>query len=140
MCALLFTSLFSTSWLRPFFSLCAPYSTLPCSWLWPFSISTPMWRLPDMCIPYTYLYNVVGGDCCPHFVFTPRILRVTWVSKPLLTLPLLFITITRHYHYTTLHNLPTLPLLSLQPEQCDAMTHIPTTIPGANPYGRSCRN
>src|SRR5258706_305289 len=29
------------------------YSTLPYSWLWPYSISTPMWRLPDMCIPYT---------------------------------------------------------------------------------------
>src|SRR5258706_12398377 len=27
-----------------------------------------------------YLYNVVGGDCDPHFVFTPRKLRVTWVS------------------------------------------------------------
>src|SRR5258706_14880658 len=41
-----------------------------------------------------YLYNVVGGDCGPHFVFTPRILRVTWVSKSLLTLPLPSITIT----------------------------------------------
>src|SRR5258706_7971823 len=27
-----------------------------------------------------YLYNVVGGDCDPHFVFTSRKLRVTWVS------------------------------------------------------------
>src|SRR5258706_10782072 len=48
-------------------TLCAPYSTLPYSllysmgtystrpysWLWPYSISTLMWRLPDMCIPYT---------------------------------------------------------------------------------------
>src|SRR5258706_6085716 len=59
-----------------------------------------------------YLYNVVDGDCDPHFVFTPRILRVTWVSKSLLTLPLLSITSTRHYHYTTLLDLPTLPLLS----------------------------
>src|SRR5258706_9536110 len=53
-----------------------------------------------------YLYNVVSGDCGPHFVFTPRILRVTWVSKPLLTLPLPTITTTRHYHYSTLHDLP----------------------------------
>src|SRR5258706_3377277 len=60
-----------------------------------------------------YLYNVVSGDCGPHFVFTPRILRVTWVSKSLLTLPLHSITTTRHYHYLTLHDLPTLPLLSL---------------------------
>src|SRR5258706_8015760 len=61
-----------------------------------------------------YLYNVVGGDCGPHFVFTPRILRVTWVSKPLLTLPLLDIISTRHYPYSTLHDLPTLLLLSPQ--------------------------
>src|SRR5258706_2028898 len=61
-----------------------------------------------------YLYNVVGGDCGPHFVFTPRILRVTWVSKSLLTLPLLDIISTRLYLYSTLHILPTLPLLSPQ--------------------------
>ena len=61
-----------------------------------------------------YLYNVVSGDCDPHFVFAPRKLRVTWVSKSLLTLPLPSITTTRHYHYTTLLYLPTLPLLSPQ--------------------------
>src|SRR5258706_49746 len=59
-----------------------------------------------------YLYNVVSGDCDPHFVFTPRILRVTWVSNSLLTLPLHSITTTRHYLYSTLLDLPTLPLLS----------------------------
>src|SRR5258706_13474029 len=52
-CALLYTTLFSTSGLRPCFTLCAPYSTRPYSWLRPYSISPPMWRLPDMCIPYT---------------------------------------------------------------------------------------
>src|SRR5258706_16389182 len=61
-----------------------------------------------------YLYNVVSGDCGPHFVFTPQILRVTWVSKSLLTLPLLNIISTQHYPYSTLHDLPTLLLLSLQ--------------------------
>src|SRR5258706_874409 len=61
-----------------------------------------------------YLYNVVGGDCGPHFVFTPRILPVTWASKSLLTLPLLDIIITQHYPYSTLHDLPTLLLLSPQ--------------------------
>jgi len=30
-----------------------PYSTLPYSWLQSYSISMPMWRLTDMCIPYT---------------------------------------------------------------------------------------
>src|SRR5258706_7001244 len=61
-----------------------------------------------------YLYNVVGVDCGLHFVFTPRILRVTWVSKSLLTLPLLNTISTQLYLYSTLHDLPTLPLLSLQ--------------------------
>src|SRR5258706_6787575 len=61
-----------------------------------------------------YLYNVVSGDCDPHFVFTPRKLRVTWVSKSLLTLPLLSIITTRQYNYTTILYLPTLPLLSPQ--------------------------
>jgi len=56
---------------------------------------------------------VVSGDCGPHFVFTPRILRVTWVSKSLLTLPLLDIISTWLYLYSTLHILPTLLLLSL---------------------------
>src|SRR5258706_3295864 len=115
-------------------TLCVPYSTLPYSLLWGCSPTLLYVRLtlhnPILGCGHTlslrrcgdclirvflilYLYNVVSGDCGPHFVFTPRILRVTWVSKPLLTLPLLFITTTRHYHYMTLHNLPTLPLLSL---------------------------
>src|SRR5258706_49745 len=66
-CAYLLPHLFSTLGLRPYLTLCVPYSTLPYSllysmgtystrpysWLRPYSISTPMWRLPDMCIPYT---------------------------------------------------------------------------------------
>src|SRR5258706_3309014 len=67
MCALLYTTLFSTLAAAILFTLCVPYSTLPYSllysmgaystrpysWLRPYSISTPMCRLPDMCIPYT---------------------------------------------------------------------------------------
>src|SRR5258706_6480187 len=108
MCALLYTTLFSTL-LYVGLTLCDPI--LGCGH------TLSLRRCGDCLICVfliLYLYNVVSGDCDPHFVFTPRILRVTWVSKPLLTLPLLFITTTRHYHYTTLHNLPTLSLLSLQ--------------------------
>src|SRR5258706_9765594 len=115
-------------------TLCAPYSTLPYSLLLGcgpellyvcLTLHDPILgcghtlslrRCGDCLICVfliLYLYNVVGGDCGPHFVFTPRILHVTWVSKPLLTLPLPSITTTRHYHYSTLHDLPTLPLLSL---------------------------
>ena len=116
-------------------TLCVPYSTLPYSLLLGCGPALLYVRLtlhdPILGCGHTlslrrcgdclicvflilYLYNVVSGDCDPHFVFTPRILRVTWVSKSLLTLPLLFIITTRHYHYSTLHYLPTLPLLSLQ--------------------------
>src|SRR5258706_10166779 len=105
MCALLYTTLFSTL-LYVGLTLCDPI--LGCGH------TLSLRRCGDCLICVfliLYLYNVVSGDCDPHFVFTPRILRVTWVSKPLLTLPLLFITTTRHYHYTTLHYLPTLPLL-----------------------------
>src|SRR5258706_6356206 len=133
MCALLYTTLFFTSGLRPCFTLCAPYSTLPYSLLLGCGPALLYVRLtlhyPVLGCGHTlslrrcgdclicvflilYLYNVVGGDCDPHFVFTPRILCVTWVSEYLLTLPLLAITSTRLYHYTTLHILPTLPLLS----------------------------
>src|SRR5258706_2775379 len=113
-------------------TLCVPYSTLPYSLLLgcgpallyvcltlhdPIlgcSHTLSLRRCGDCLICVfliLYLYNVVSGDCGPHFVFAPRILRVTWVSKSL-TLPLLFIITTRHYHYSTLHYLPTLPLLS----------------------------
>src|SRR5258706_816149 len=113
-------------------TLCVPYSTLPYSLLWGcghtllyvhLTLHDPILgcghtlslRQCGNCLICVflilYLYNVVGGDCDPHFVFTPRILRVTWVSKPLLTLPLPSIITTRHYHYSTLHDLPTLPLL-----------------------------
>jgi len=115
-------------------TLCAPYSTLPYSLLLGcgpellyvcLTLHDPILgcghtlslrRCGDCLICVfliLYLYNVVGGDCGPHFVFTPRILHVTWVSKSLLTLPLPSITTTRHYLYSTLHDLPTLPLLSL---------------------------
>src|SRR5258708_2636269 len=116
-------------------TLCVPYSTLPYSLLLGCGPALLYGRLtlhdPILGCSHTlslrrcgdclicvflilYLYNVVSGDCGPHFVFTPRILCVTWVSKPLLTLPLPSITTTRHYHYSTLHDLPTLPLLSPQ--------------------------
>src|SRR5258706_15731025 len=114
MCALLYTTLFSTLGLRPYSTLCASYSTRPYSWLRPYSISCRCGDCLICVFLILYLYNVVSGDCGPHFVFTPRILCVTWVSKPLLTLPLPSITTTRHYHYSTLHDLPTLPLLSPQ--------------------------
>src|SRR5258706_15336415 len=124
MCALLYTTLFFTSGLRPCFTLCAPYSTLPYSLLLGCGPALLYVRLTLslrrcgnclICVfLILYLYNVVSGVCGPHFVFTPRILRVTWVSISLLTLPLLFIITPRHYHYSTLHNLPTLLLLSLQ--------------------------
>src|SRR5258706_8240173 len=90
-------------------TLCAPYSTLPysllysmCALLYTTLFSTLLYvRLtlhdPILGCGHTlslrrcgdclicvflilYLYNVVSGDCDPHFVFTPRILRVTWVS------------------------------------------------------------
>src|SRR5258706_6878476 len=114
-------------------TLCVPYSTLPYSLLWGCGPTLLCVRLtlhdPILGCGHTlslrrcgdclvcvflmlYLYNVVSGHCDPHFVFTPRILRVTWVSKSLLTLPLLFIITTRHYHYSTLHYLPTLLLLA----------------------------
>src|SRR5258706_13774844 len=91
-------------------TLCVPYSTLPYSLLWGCGPTLLYVRLTlhypilgcghtlslrqcGHCLIYVflilYLYNVVSGDCGPHFVFTPRILRVTWVSKSLLTLPLL---------------------------------------------------
>ena len=116
-------------------TLCVPYSTLPYSLLWGCGPTLLYVRLtlhdPILGCGHTlslrrcgdclicvflilYLYNVVSGDCDPHFVFAPRKLRVTWVSKSLLTLPLPSITTTRHYHYTTLLYLPTLPLLSPQ--------------------------
>src|SRR5258706_12920249 len=114
-------------------TLCVPYSTLPYSLLWGCGPTLLYVRLtlhyPILGCSHTlslrrcgdclicvflilYLYNVVGGDCSPHFVFTPQILCVTWVSKSLLTLPLLDIISTRLYLYSTLHILPTLPLLS----------------------------
>src|SRR5258706_13766450 len=115
MCALLYTTLFSTSWLRPYsllyVCLTLHYPILGCGH------TLSLRRCGDCLICVfliLYLYNVVGGDCGPHFVFTPRILCVTWVIKSLLTLPLHSITTTRHYHYSTLHDLPTLPLLSPQ--------------------------
>src|SRR5258706_1827701 len=115
-------------------TLCVPYSTLPYSLLLGCSPALLYVRLtlhdPILGCGHTlslrrcgdclirvflilYLYNVVSGDCGPHFVFTPRILCVTWVSKSLLTLPLLNTISTRLYLYSTLHILPTLPLLSL---------------------------
>src|SRR5258706_15154440 len=104
-------------------TLCVPYSTLPYSLLLGCGPALLYVRLTLslrrcgnclICVfLILYLYNVVSGDCGPHFVFTPRILRVTWGSISLLTLPLLFIITTLHYHYSTLHNLPTLLLLSL---------------------------
>src|SRR5258706_15847057 len=115
MCALLYTTLFSTLAAAILSTLCVPYSTLPYSLLWlrPFSLLYVRLTLHDPILYSTlcgltlhdpilgcghtlslrqcgdclicvflilYLYNVVGGDCDPHFVFTPRILRVTWVS------------------------------------------------------------
>src|SRR5258706_2882841 len=120
-------------------TLCVPYSTLPYSLLLGCGPALLYVRLtlhdPILGCGHTlslrrcgdclicvflilYLYNVVSGDCGPHFVFTPRILRVTWVSKSLLTLPLLDIISTRLYLYLTLHILPTLLLLSLHHGGC----------------------
>src|SRR5258706_15183158 len=96
MCALLYTTLFSTL-LYVGLTLCDPI--LGCGH------TLSLRRCGDCLICVfliLYLYNVVSGDCDPHFVFTPRILRVTWVSEYLLTLPLLDITSTRLYHYSTL--------------------------------------
>src|SRR5260370_995037 len=94
---------------------CVPYSTIPYSLLWGcgptllyvhLTLHDPilgcghtlsLHRCGDCLICVfliLYLYNVVGGDCGPHFVFTPRILHVTCVSKSLLTLPLLVIITT----------------------------------------------
>src|SRR5258706_11608897 len=129
MCALLYTTLFSTLAAAILSTLCVPYSTLPYSLLWlrPFSLLYVRLTLHDPILYSTlcgltlhdpilystlcgltlhdpilgcghtlslrqcgdclicvflilYLYNVISGDCDPHFVFTSRILRVTWVS------------------------------------------------------------
>src|SRR5258706_9155884 len=99
-------------------TLCVPYSTLPyslllgCSHALLYVCLTLHYPILDcghtlslcrcgdclICVfLILYLYNVVSGDCGPHFVFTPRILHVTWVSKSLLTLPLLDIISTLLY-------------------------------------------
>src|SRR5258706_2257543 len=105
MCALLYSTLFLTSWLWPY-STCGSM----CSFL---TLHNPILdcghtlslRQCGDCLIcefiILYLYNVVSVDCGLHFVFTPRILHVTWVSKPLsLTLPLLNFTQSRSTHLT----------------------------------------
>src|SRR5258706_611092 len=98
-------------WSFPYFTL--PYSLLlGCSHTLPYVCLTLHYPILDcghtlslrqcgdclICVfLILYLYNVVSVDCGPHFVFTPQILHVTWVSKSLLTLPLLDITFTQHY-------------------------------------------
>src|SRR5258706_1111305 len=98
-------------------TLCVPYSTLPyslllgCSHTLLYVCLTLHYPILDCGHPLSlcrcgdclicvflilYLYNVVSVDCSLHFVFTPRILCMTWVSKSLLTLPLLDITRSTH--------------------------------------------
>src|SRR5258706_12013219 len=85
MCALLYSTLFFTSWLWPY-STCGSI----CSFLTLHDPILDCGHTLSLCqcgnllicvFLILYLYNVVSVDCGLHFVFTPQILHVTWVSK-----------------------------------------------------------
>jgi len=101
--ALLYTTLFFASWLWPY-STCGSmcwfltlhYPILDCS----HALSLRQCGDFLICVfLMLYLYNVVSVDCGLHFVFTPRILRVTWVSKTTNITSTLLCAIYPLYHY-----------------------------------------
>ncbi len=110
MCALLYSTLFFTSWLWPYTtcgSMCwfltLHYPILDCG----HTLSLHQCGDCLMCVfLILYLYNVVGVDCGLHFVFTPQILHVTWVSKTTNITSTLLCMIYPLYHYFRYRSCP----------------------------------